>query len=102
MLKFFTVLEKKVHYGLYIEWTVATGGLHVVPMAAKRAWIALIVIFWVLYLAGLALVPRQFTQERNARHGGGGVSTKSDDDEMGLHDHSNNVVSNPNPSRQSQ
>lgn len=34
----------QVHYGLYIEWAFATGGLHVVPMAAKRTWIALIVV----------------------------------------------------------
>ncbi|KAJ3977943.1 hypothetical protein EV361DRAFT_762368, partial [Lentinula raphanica] len=59
---------EQVHYGLYIEWAFATGGLHVVPMAAKRAWIALIVIFWVFYLVGLALVPKQFSQESRARN----------------------------------
>ncbi|KAJ3994413.1 hypothetical protein F5050DRAFT_517741 [Lentinula boryana] len=69
---------EQVHYGLYIEWAFATGGLHVVPMAAKRAWIALIVIFWVLYLVGLALVPKQYSREKRARHG----TTKSD--EVGL------------------
>ncbi|GAV98690.1 hypothetical protein LENED_000083 [Lentinula edodes] len=80
---------EQVHYGLYIEWAFATGGLHVVPMAAKRAWIALIVIFWVLYLAGLALVPRQFSQEKRARHG---TPTKSD--EIGLqNNHSGDVQS---------
>ncbi|KIK63346.1 hypothetical protein GYMLUDRAFT_41071 [Collybiopsis luxurians FD-317 M1] len=75
---------EQVHYGLYIEWAFATGGLHVVPMSAKRAWIALIVIFWALYLAGLSLVPRQYTQEKRARHGG--TPTKSD--EIGLNNQS--------------
>jgi hypothetical protein len=58
----------QVHYGLYTEWAFATGGLHVVPMSAKRAWLALIIVFWVLYVAAMALLPRQFKQERAFRN----------------------------------
>ncbi|KAF5371443.1 hypothetical protein D9757_009989 [Collybiopsis confluens] len=75
---------EQVHYGLYIEWETNLAGLHNIPMSAKHAWIALIVIFWVLYLVGLALVPRQFTQERNSRHGGHDTPTKSE--QIGLRD----------------
>jgi len=74
---------EQVHYGLYIEWAFATGNLHFVPESAKRAWIALIVIFWVLYLGGLALVPKQFSRERQTRQDT--FSTKSED--MGLRNH---------------
>ncbi|KAJ3757576.1 hypothetical protein EV360DRAFT_71023 [Lentinula raphanica] len=80
---------EQVHYGLYIEWAFATGGLHVVPMAAKRAWIALIVIFWVFYLVGLALVPKQFSQESRARNG----PTRTKSDEKGLNNQSGDVQS---------
>jgi len=69
----------QVHYGLYIEWIFATGGVHSIPMSAKSAWIALIVVFWVLYVVGLALVPRQFSQEKRSRSG-----TNAKSDEIGL------------------
>ncbi|KAK7447734.1 hypothetical protein VKT23_013990 [Stygiomarasmius scandens] len=59
--------QEQVHYGLYIEWPFATGNIHPVPQSAKNAWIALVVIFWVLYLAGFALLPRQFAQEKRVR-----------------------------------
>ncbi|KAK0489542.1 hypothetical protein EDD18DRAFT_1081321 [Armillaria luteobubalina] len=54
----------QVHYGLYTEWTFATGGLHVVPNSAKHAWRALVVVFWILYGIGLAFLRRQFQQEK--------------------------------------
>jgi len=57
----------QVHYGLYIEWLFATGGLHQVPEAAKNAWLALIIVFWVLYFLGMALLPRQFSREKEGR-----------------------------------
>ncbi|KAF7326072.1 Cytochrome b561 domain-containing protein [Mycena kentingensis (nom. inval.)] len=53
----------QVHYGLYIEWIFFTGGLHKVPDSAKHAWLALIIVFWVLYTLGLAFLPKQFKQE---------------------------------------
>ncbi|KAF7426430.1 hypothetical protein PC9H_008798 [Pleurotus ostreatus] len=59
--------QPKVHYGLNTEWLL-TGGLHQVPMSAKNAWLALVIIFWVLYGLGLALLPRQYKQEGEARH----------------------------------
>ena len=34
----------QVHYGLYTEWAVATGGLHQVPESAKHAWLALTIV----------------------------------------------------------
>nr|GAT52702.1 predicted protein [Mycena chlorophos] len=54
----------QVHYGLYTEWTFATGGIHPVPESAKHAWMALLIVFWVLYVAGLAFLPIQFRQEK--------------------------------------
>ncbi|KAI0315873.1 hypothetical protein OF83DRAFT_1129912 [Amylostereum chailletii] len=57
----------QVHYGLYTEWAQSTGNLHPVPDAAKRAWLALIVIFWALYGLGFGLLPRQVKQESAAR-----------------------------------
>ncbi|PFH48966.1 hypothetical protein AMATHDRAFT_64230 [Amanita thiersii Skay4041] len=57
----------QVHYGLFTEWPTATGGLHMVPQSAKRAWLALLIVFWVLYGLGMALIPRQFDQEREFR-----------------------------------
>jgi len=56
------------HYGLYIEWDLITGGVHKVPASAKHAWLALVIIFWALYVGGgLLLVPRQFSQEKENR-----------------------------------
>ncbi|KAF9260346.1 hypothetical protein L218DRAFT_989621 [Marasmius fiardii PR-910] len=66
-LVIFVLAASQVHYGLFIEWDIALGGLHRVPQSAKNAWIALVVIFWVMYLLGLLLVPRQFRQEREGR-----------------------------------
>ncbi|KAL9710409.1 hypothetical protein Ac2012v2_006710 [Leucoagaricus gongylophorus] len=63
----FILAAYQMHYGLYTEWPIRTGGLHVVPSAAKHAWIALIVIFWVLYAMGLSLLPRQLRQESQWR-----------------------------------
>jgi len=57
----------QVHYGMDIEWPLATGNAHPVPMSAENAWMALIIIFWVLYLVGMALLPRQFRTERTAK-----------------------------------
>jgi len=57
----------QVHYGLTIEWTFATGGLHEVPDSAMHAWLALIIVFWVLYFLGMALLPRQFSREKEGR-----------------------------------
>jgi len=59
--------QYQVNYGLYTEWDFATGGLHQVPDSAKHAWLAVLVIFWPLYILGLALVPRQYNQERKSR-----------------------------------
>ncbi|KAF9500601.1 hypothetical protein BDN71DRAFT_1439995 [Pleurotus eryngii] len=56
----------QVHYGLNTEWLL-TGGLHQVPMSAKNAWLALVIIFWALYGLGMALLPRQYKQEGEAR-----------------------------------
>ncbi|KAF8155491.1 hypothetical protein B0H34DRAFT_849806 [Crassisporium funariophilum] len=64
-LVIFIVAQYQVHYALFTEWTFATGGLHQVPMSAKNAWLAL--VFWVLYGLGMALMPRQFKQERQVR-----------------------------------
>jgi hypothetical protein len=57
----------QVHYGLTIEWAYATGNLHPVPRSAIHAWEALIIIFWVLYVLGLVLIPRQFRQEKGGQ-----------------------------------
>ncbi|KAJ7073235.1 hypothetical protein B0H15DRAFT_64982 [Mycena belliarum] len=56
----------QVHYGLTIEW-LFTGGLHKVPASALHAWMALIIIFWMLYVLGMALLPRQLARERAGR-----------------------------------
>ncbi|KAF8961770.1 hypothetical protein BDZ97DRAFT_1759772 [Flammula alnicola] len=62
---------RTVHYGLFTEWPLATGGLHQVPQSAKHAWLALLIVFWVLYALGLSLIPRQFKQEAEARKASG-------------------------------
>ncbi|KAF8903895.1 hypothetical protein CPB84DRAFT_710263 [Gymnopilus junonius] len=66
-LAIFALAQWQVHYGLFTEWTFATGGLHKVPESAKNAWLALVIVFWVLYALGLALLPRQYKQESQAR-----------------------------------
>ncbi|KXN84643.1 hypothetical protein AN958_12243 [Leucoagaricus sp. SymC.cos] len=63
----FILAAYQSHYGLYTEWPIATGGLHVVPLSAKHAWLALVVIFWGLYGLGMGLLLRQFKQESQFR-----------------------------------
>ncbi|KAH9478767.1 Cytochrome b561 and DOMON domain-containing protein [Psilocybe cubensis] len=65
-LAIFILAQWQVHYGLFTEWLL-TGGLHQVPESAKHAWLALVIVFWVLYGLGMALLPRQFKQESQAR-----------------------------------
>jgi len=60
--------EYTIHYGLYIEWDLITGAVHQIPAAAKHAWLALVIIFWSLYVGGLLLVPRQIRQEKENRN----------------------------------
>lgn len=43
-LKLSVYFPIQVHYGLYIEWDSATGGLHQIPDSAKHAWLALLVV----------------------------------------------------------
>ncbi|KAF7324138.1 Cytochrome b561 domain-containing protein [Mycena kentingensis (nom. inval.)] len=57
----------QVHYGLDEEWEVSLGGLHEVPQRAFSAWMALIIVFWVLYFVGFALLPKQFRAERTRK-----------------------------------
>ncbi|PPQ86670.1 hypothetical protein CVT25_006745 [Psilocybe cyanescens] len=65
-LAIFALAQWQVHYGLFTEWLL-TGGLHQVPESAKHAWLALVIVFWALYGLGMALLPRQFKQESQAR-----------------------------------
>jgi len=55
----------QAHFGLKSEWLEATGTL--TPHSALAGWIAVIVIFWVLYAIGLAFLPRQYGQEAAGR-----------------------------------
>ncbi|KAH9062332.1 hypothetical protein EDB87DRAFT_1673828 [Lactarius vividus] len=57
----------QVHYGIYVEWPLMTGDVHPVKQSAKHAWLALVIVFWSLYVIGLVLLPRQYTQEREGR-----------------------------------
>jgi len=57
----------QVHYGLYVEWPRTFGGAYPVPQSAKNAWLALIIIFWSLFVLGFGLLPRQLKQESAAR-----------------------------------
>ncbi|KAI9442739.1 hypothetical protein H4582DRAFT_1809761 [Lactarius indigo] len=57
----------QVHYGIYVEWPLMTGDIHPVKQSAKHAWLALVIVFWSLYVIGLVLLPRQYTQEREGR-----------------------------------
>ncbi|KAF8813108.1 hypothetical protein BYT27DRAFT_7181683 [Phlegmacium glaucopus] len=66
-LSIFILAQYNVHYGLDTEWDLQTGGLHHVPQSAKNAWLALVVLFWVLYALGMAFIPRQFKQESESR-----------------------------------
>ncbi|TDL18798.1 hypothetical protein BD410DRAFT_792984 [Rickenella mellea] len=72
----------QVHYGITFEWYELTGGLHVVPHSVMSAWIAVAVVFWTLYVIGLALLPRQYKIEavnrsQNGDEKLGSVSTAS-------------------------
>ncbi|KAH9060388.1 hypothetical protein EDB83DRAFT_2224358 [Lactarius deliciosus] len=57
----------QVHYGIYVEWPLMTGDVHPVKQSAKHAWLALVIVFWSLYVIGLVFLPRQYTQEREGR-----------------------------------
>ncbi|KAI0260804.1 hypothetical protein BC834DRAFT_973108 [Gloeopeniophorella convolvens] len=57
----------QVHYGYSHEWPLLTGNVHPVKEAAKHAWLALMIVFWALYLIGLAFLPRQYKQEKEGR-----------------------------------
>jgi len=73
-ISIFILAAYQVHYGLYIEWPTITGDVHKVPQSAKNAWMAFIIIFWILYVLGMALLPRQLKQEKEGRekvHGKG-------------------------------
>ncbi|KAF9262555.1 hypothetical protein L218DRAFT_390243 [Marasmius fiardii PR-910] len=48
--------------GLGVESEVAD-----IPLAAKRAWLGIVVTFWALYLLGMLLLPRQFRKEEEYR-----------------------------------
>ncbi|TFK68343.1 hypothetical protein BDN72DRAFT_683568 [Pluteus cervinus] len=45
----FALSAYQVHHGLYVEWNAGTGGIHDVPEGAKTAWLALIIIFVLLF-----------------------------------------------------
>ncbi|KAJ7697628.1 hypothetical protein B0H17DRAFT_1051651 [Mycena rosella] len=55
----------QIHYGLTIEWLLTGQGP--VPGSALNAWLALIIVFWALYFLGMALLPRQFSREKEGR-----------------------------------
>jgi len=65
-LSILALASYQVHYGLYFEWYDFLG-IHPMPSSAKSAWLALTIIFWVLYGVGLALLFRQFPKEREFR-----------------------------------
>jgi len=54
----------EIHDGIYTEWPFMTANIPPVKDSAKHAWLALLIIFWVLYFIGLAFLPRQYSQER--------------------------------------
>ncbi|KZP30315.1 CBD9-like protein, partial [Athelia psychrophila] len=49
---------------VYPEWTLST-----VPMGVNTVWIVWVALIPILYVAGLALLPRQFRQESAAKAG---------------------------------
>ncbi|KAJ7624853.1 hypothetical protein FB45DRAFT_836929 [Roridomyces roridus] len=71
----------QAHYGLWIEWGYVTGNGHPVGYQCKQFWTAIVVLFVLFYVAGLALLPRQFRQERAAaaRQGGRDRGSKLND-----------------------
>ncbi|KAI0271084.1 hypothetical protein BGY98DRAFT_937179 [Russula aff. rugulosa BPL654] len=54
----------QIHDGIYTVWPFVTANIPPVKDSAKHAWLALLIIFWVLYFIGLAFLPRQYRQER--------------------------------------
>jgi len=52
----------QVKSGFDTEWTLKTG--RKIPGAVRVVWYVWVVLLPVLYFAGLALLPRQFKQER--------------------------------------
>ncbi|KAJ7135609.1 hypothetical protein C8R44DRAFT_848534 [Mycena epipterygia] len=61
----------QTHYGLWIEWALATGNVHPVSWRCKHFWLAIVVltggkVMWGLYAIGL-LLPCQFKQEAASR-----------------------------------
>jgi len=66
-LAIFALAQYNVHYGLYTEWPIFIEGFHNIPQSANNAWLALTILFWVLYALGMALIPRQFKQESENR-----------------------------------
>ncbi|KAN0107376.1 hypothetical protein V8E52_010207 [Russula decolorans] len=54
----------QIYDGIYTEWPLMTGNIPPVKDSAKHAWLALLIIFWTLYVLGLAFLPRQYRQER--------------------------------------
>ncbi|EJD02578.1 CBD9-like protein [Fomitiporia mediterranea MF3/22] len=60
----------QVRTGYREEWPLIRGGRDA-PASVNRAWIAWVVILPILYFAGLALLPRQYKQERGAQTGRG-------------------------------
>jgi len=60
----FAMAGYQVHYGLHTQWKKGTKNVHPIPESAKHAWLALLIIFWVLYCFGLLLIPRQYRQEK--------------------------------------
>jgi len=67
-LAIFILAQYNVHYALFIEWDLRTGGLHQIPQSATNAWMAGVILFWILYGLGMTLIPRQFKQERERRN----------------------------------
>ncbi|KAJ7429023.1 hypothetical protein B0H11DRAFT_2267605 [Mycena galericulata] len=61
----------QTHYGLWTEWALINGNAHPVSWHCKRFWLGIVVGMFTLYAFGLALVPRQFKQERAARQAAG-------------------------------
>jgi len=57
----------QVNCGIYIEWPLLTGNIHPVKQAAKHAWLALVIVFWSLYVIGLLFLRRQYAKERDGR-----------------------------------
>ncbi|KAJ7204511.1 hypothetical protein GGX14DRAFT_647408 [Mycena pura] len=75
----------QVHYGFTIEWEFALQGLHTVTPRAMHAWLALVIVFWVLYFLGMGLLPRQYKQEAAARQRARTDRSYGKDDTMEMH-----------------